>query len=139
MQCRLKNKKGFSALEAIFAVLILSFGFVGFMSMFSQMAKTTESDDMRLLASRLAGEKIEEIMATKASQNYSGVNVGTQEENINFDNYDFTRSTDIAFVDSSDLKTVVGGDSGYKRIHVTVSWNVGSTQSVRLMGLISNY
>ncbi len=139
MKFRLKTRSGFSALEAIFAMMLLSFGVVGFMTMFSQMARTTENDDMRLMANHIASEKIEELIATKAVNGYSGINTGTFNENISYDSYQFTRNTHIKYVDSTDLKTESASDTGYKRIDVTVSWNYGTALSAHMMSLVSNY
>ncbi|MBF0492399.1 MAG: hypothetical protein HQM15_06430 [Deltaproteobacteria bacterium] len=139
MKSRFKIQKGFSALEAIFAIMILSVGFIGYMTLFSQMAKTTETDDMRLRAGHLAGEKMEDLIATKAISGYAGINTGTTTENISYDSYNFTRRTQIQFVDSSDLRTVSALDTGYKSVNVSVSWNYGGLLSVQMMSLISNY
>ncbi len=139
MYARKKHQSGFSFIEALFALVILSFGFVGILSLYSMMNSNSSNDELRLVASKLASEKIEQTLATKANLGYVSVNTGTTSENITYDSIAFQRSANINFVDSSDLKTVSGSDTGFKRIDVTVSWNNGSTQNISVMSLISNH
>lgn len=136
---RKKNQHGFSFIEALFALLILSFGFVGILSLHSMMNGNTENDEMKLIASKLASERIEQILASKASLGYSSVNTGSATDEVSYDSLSFQRQTSINYVDSSDLKTVSGSDTGFKRIDVTVNWSNGGTQNVSVMSLISNH
>ncbi len=134
-----RSRHGFSFIEALFAMLILSFGFVGILSLYSFMNANTENDEIKLVASKLASEKIEEVLANKANLGYSNVNTGTSTDLISYDNLSYSRQTDINYVDSSDLKTISGSDTGFKRIDVTVNWSNGSSQNVSVMSLISNH
>lgn len=136
---RKKHQSGFSFIEALFALVILSFGFVGILSLYSTMNGNSSNDELRLVASKLASEKIEQILSTKASGGYSSVNTGLTNDAISYDNLAFDRATNVNFVESSDLKTVSGSDTGFKRVDVTVSWNNGSTQNISVMSLISNH
>lgn len=131
-----KNNSGFSFIEAIFAMVILSFGFVGIMSLYASMTGNTENDEIKLVASKLAGEKIEQTLSNKATLGYSSINTGLTTDQISYDNYNFQRQTNIDFVDSGDLKTVSASDTGFKRIDVTVNWN---DQNISVMSLISNH
>lgn len=97
------------------------------------------NDEMKLIASKLASEKVEQLLATKASVGYENINTGTSSEQISYDNLSFQRQTVVNYVEGSDLKTVSGSDTGFKRIDVTINWNNGSTQNVSVMSLISNH
>lgn len=134
-----KTQKAFSFIEAIFAMSILALGFVGIMSLYGMMNGNTENDELKMIASKFASQKIEQILSSKASVGYSNINTGTTTDQITYDDLSFQRQTSINFVDSSDLKTVAGSDTGFKRIDVTVNWNNGSNQNVSVMSLISNH
>lgn len=134
-----KSTRGFSFIEALFALVILSFGFVGILSLYSMMDGNSGNDEMKLIASKLASEKVEQLLATKASVGYENINTGTSSEQISYDNLSFQRQTVVNYVEGSDLKTVSGSDTGFKRIDVTINWNNGSTQNVSVMSLISNH
>ncbi len=134
-----KSEKGFSFIEAIFAMMILSLGFVGIMSLYGMMNGNTENDELKIVASKLASQKIEEVLSNKANVGYANINTGSTTEQLSYDSLNFQRQTNINFVDSSDLKTVSGSDTGFKRIDVTVNWSNGSNQNVSVMSLISNH
>lgn len=131
--------QGFSLLEVVFAITILSFGLMGFLTLFSEMVKSTVDDEFSMTGSRLASQKLEEILANKAAQGYTGVPTGSTDENITNGNDAFIRNTSIRWVDPTDLKTPSGSDTGFKRVDVTVSWNSGALQQVQMMSLITNY
>jgi MSHA pilin protein MshD len=51
---------------------------------------------------------------------------------------DYTRSSSVCYVASSDLNTCAGGTSNYKKITVTVSWGSVGDQ-VQLVGVATNH
>jgi len=130
---------GFSLLEVIFAITILSFGMVGFLSLFSEMMRTTTDDEFTMTGSHLAVQKLEEVLADKAAHGYDGISTGSAEETIDYGNQSFLRQTSIRWVESTDLKTGSSEDTGFKRVDVTVSWKGDSPQQVQMMSLITNY
>ncbi len=134
-----KREKGFSFLEALFALLILSVGFSGILSLYSLMNENTSNDELKLVASKLASEKIEQVLANKANLGYSNISTGTTTDAITYDNLNFSRQTNINYVESTDLSTVSGSDTGFKKIDVTVNWSNGSNQNVTVQSLISNH
>lgn len=136
---RKKTEHGFSFIESLFAMLILSFGFVGILALTSLMAGNTENDELKLVASKLASEKIEQVLADKANVGYAGISTGSSTDAITYDSLSFSRQTNINYVNSSDLATISVSDTGFKRVDVTVNWNNGSSQNVTVMSLISNY
>lgn len=134
-----KNRQGFSALEALFAVMLLGLGFYGFLTMFSNTTSDTINDEYALVASRLASEKIEQLVANKASTGYASISNGTFAENVNHNSQSFTRKTVIRYVDAGDLTTTSVADTGYKRVDVDVEWDAGTTQNVSFSTLLTDY
>lgn len=134
-----KSESGFSFIEAIFSMVILSLGFVGIMSLYANMNGNTENDSMKMVASKLASERIEQIMADKANLGYANINTGSTSDSISYDSLSFTRQTNIQYVNSSDLTTTSASDTGFKRVDVTVNWSNGGNQNVTVTGLVSNY
>ena len=126
-------------MEVLFALLIMSFGLVAFLSLFSEMTRSTIDDEFTMTGSHLATQKLEEVLANKAAFGYANLPIGIAEEKIHYGNHEFTRNTSIQWVETSDLKTVSGVDTGFKRVDVGVSWNEGTLQQVQLMSLVSNY
>lgn len=137
--CCAASENGFTLVEALFAVLLLSFGLLGYLTLFSNLTRHTINDEFALAATHLASEKIEQLIAEKANSGYISVSTGTTNENITYASQEFTRQTQIEWVAGSDLQTSAASDQGYKHIAVTVSWNVGTAQQVRLSSVIADY
>lgn len=135
----LRSSKGISLLESVVALLILSFGIFAYISLFSQMSTATIEDELASTASRLANQKLEEVLATKANSGYAGVNLGTTTENITYASHAYARQTTISYVDVNDLQTISGSDTGIKRIDVSVSWNDSSTRQIQLTSVVGSY
>ncbi len=137
------NPHGFSVIEALIAMAVLSFGMVSLMTIFAQVTRSSMDDELMAVASRLASQKIEEVLATKAAggtSGYSNISTGTVADNVTYDSMPYTRTTDIYWVAANgNFQTVSQSDTGLKRIDVTVSWDNGSSQSLRLSSLISSY
>ena len=134
-----KNSAGISLLEAVFALMIMSFGLVGFMFLFAEMTGSTVNDEFTTTGSHLGVEKIESLLAQKAGGGYASVGLGDTDEEIDYESRRFHRKTEVNWVSASDLKTVSATDTGFKRIDVTVSWNDGSPRQVKMMSLVSEY
>lgn len=131
--------KGFSAIEAIFAILILSFGLMGYLTLFAHLTESTVNDELTLAGTRLASEKIEQLVADKAANGYGSLTIGESTETVPYSSHDFSRQTSIQYVNESDLTTVMVSDTGFKRIDITVSWNIGQTHNVQLTSILSDY
>lgn len=130
---------GFSFLEGVFAITLLSFGMVFLLTLFCEMDRATADDEFTLNGSQLASQKIEQILAQKAAGGYASVPLGVAVENIEYNAHAFTRETSVRWVNASDLRTVSEADTGLKRVDVTVQWSNGAGQRVQMMGLVSNY
>lgn len=135
---KLKNQKGFTLLESILAATIISVGIWGAMLVTQNAQVTGVYSDKVTIATQLANEKLEEIIADKSlkSSGYSGItetNYSAETLSGNFSGYE--RSVTITEVSDADLSTPTTG-SGLKKVTVTVSFD---GQDVSLVTVLANY
>jgi len=135
----LRSKQGISLVESILALLILSLGIFAYISLFAEMSTATIEDELASTASRLANQKLEEVLATKANLGYGEINIGTTNENITYANHAYVRQTVVNYVNVSDLQTLSGSDTGIKKVDVTVSWSDRSARQIQLTSVVANY
>lgn len=130
MRQRLKNSKGFSLIEAILVMVVLSGGLFGVMHLFHQNVATAEERKLVLAATLLAQEKIETMTADKKFNLYPSINStnypSSSEDLTSLGYAGFSRATTIQEVNPGDLSSTQAG-SGYKKITVSVSWTGGQT------------
>ncbi len=117
-----KSKKGTSLVEVMTAVLISIIVILG--GSFFYVASTNQINlrEQYRAASRLAGQKLEELKA----DNYDDVTIGEVEDSLTLENSTYSRS-------------VVAEDLGsYKKVVVTVNWGpAGMERNVSLVTLIA--
>ncbi|MCH8118931.1 MAG: hypothetical protein IIC00_04285 [Planctomycetes bacterium] len=117
-----KSKKGTSLVEVMTAALILTIVVLG--GSFFYVASTNQINlrEQYRAASRLAGQKLEELKAGS----YDDVTIGEVEDSLTLENSTYSRS-------------VVTEDLGlYKKIVVTVNWGpAGMERNVSLVTLIA--
>jgi len=117
-----KAKKGTSLVEVMTAALILAIVMLG--GSFFYVASTNQINlrEQYRAASRLAGQKLEELKA----DNYDDVTIGELKDSLTLENSTYSRST-------------VTEDVGlYKKVVVTVNWGpVGMERNVSLVTLIA--
>jgi len=117
-----KSKKGTSLVEVMVAALILAIVMLG--GSFFYVASTNQINlrEQYRAASRLAGQKLEELKAG----NYDAIATGEVTESISLENSTYSRSA-------------VTEDLGsYKKVVVTVNWGpVGMERNVSLVTLIA--
>ena len=109
--------KGFTFLEVIIAISVLTIGIVAVLQIFPLALNIEKLNQMETQAVFLAQDKIEE----KVSRAYQDIQVATEiEDSLSFPFERFSRETRIIYVDS-DLATTTS-DLGFKKIEVTVRW-----------------
>ena len=134
-----KNEAGFTFLEIILTTTLLAVGFWGGFALLQNTTNNSLENDMRVIASQLASEKIETIIADKTFNTYNWVVPANYPvENLNAPYSGFTRSIDILEVNPADLTTAQPG-SGYKKVEVVVSWGALPSQAIRVTTLLTNY
>lgn len=127
--------KGFTLVEAILTLSLLSAGILGLLSLFQQNVGRSDEMEQTLVASLLAQERLEQIIHDKKYQGYLFI-VGTNypaSENLASQGYPgYTRTTTIQEVSGSDLTSPQNG-SGYKRITVSVAVTGGPTSTFQTL------
>lgn len=132
------KNNGFTMIEAMTAVFILSVGICAVLVIFPLSLKVIRSSDFATKAVGLAQEKIEAI----SSGSYESIIAGTASENLTIPFDMFSRQTIVNYVDPESGMSVSQIDKGIKKIEIIVSWNsflgVGS-QSIAINSLISKH
>jgi len=134
-----KNKllTGFTLIESLVAIFVLSVGILAVLAIFPLGIKIINSSKMSATGIQLGQEKIEEII----SLSYEAISI---EENIEaelpppFSCY--RRETRITYVDPLLNLQEVGTDKGVKKVEVTVSWQPSlmiNRKSIELTTIIS--
>lgn len=131
-------KSGFTLIEIIVAIFILTVGIYGILSMFPFSMKIIRSSEMNASALYLVQQKME----SEVSSSYQSLAVGTGIENSLPSPFSaYTRETKISYVDPTNNMIETQNDMGIKKIEVKVSWNsfLGiSRESVNISTLIAN-
>lgn len=129
-----KSQGGFTLIETIITLIVLSIAVVGVLSVFTVGLKGSTDPLILNQALALAQEKMEEAVALRQSGGFAAVttiNPGAPAFPAPYDTYGWSRALDCdpAFVPCP---------AQYQRVTITVSWNAGA-DSVGLATLIANY
>lgn len=131
----MKNTKGFSLIELMVAVFILSAGIVVVLYMFPLGLQTARSSYMATQATHLGQAKMEDLL----SKSYQDIDLGVFTEDYNdissFES--FKRIAEITCFNPSLPDEECIEDSGIKKIEINVSWRsiFGRIQSVTVKSL----
>jgi len=138
----MQNKKyylygGFTLIESLVAIFILSVGILAVLTIFPLGIKIINSSKMAATGIQLGQEKIEEII----SLSYEAISM---EENIEAElpppfSY-YRRETRITYIDPLLNLQETDTDKGAKKVKVTVSWQPSLTinrKSIELTTIIS--
>lgn len=138
----MKNKKfyfynGFTLIESLVAIFILSIGILAVLIMFPLGIKIIDSSKMMATGIQLGQEKIEEIISLP----YEAIIVGEQIETelpLPFTHY--KRETRITYIDPLLTLQETNTDTGAKKVEITVSWQtslITNRKSIELTTIIS--
>jgi prepilin-type N-terminal cleavage/methylation domain-containing protein len=125
---------GFTLIEAIITLVVLSIAAVGVLSVFTTGIQGSANPLVLDQAVQLAQEKMEEAVALRKSGGFAAVasiNPGVPAFPAPFNTYAWSRVVDCD-------PTFAPCPAQYQRVTVTVSWNAGA-DSVSLVTLIANY
>ena len=142
MSKSLKNKRGFTIIEATVSIFILIIGLTAVMQFFPFSLRIIGDSESITAASNLAINKLEET----ASLDYEQIGTGTIEakQRLSADPssylYDYWRQTTAQFVDANLQPSA--NDIGMKQVIVTVYWlsSVGlNEKSISMSALVSDF
>jgi prepilin-type N-terminal cleavage/methylation domain-containing protein len=128
-------KKGFTLIEAVLVMMLVAVAYFGFGLLFGNVEQNALQSDLTVLAVKLAREKMETIVHTKAYSGYSAV-VSEPPATVPSGSWNFTVGVNVSNVnpDMSQAAT----DTGYKKVVVTSSWGAGAGDSIALTTLVTN-
>lgn len=138
----IKNHKGFTMIEATLGTLILSISLFTAILFLNTSTVASANIDFRVIATQLASEQIEEIVADNQIQptqyNYiTNSNYPLEQMNYQTTPNFFERRTNIVEV-ADDLSTPQAGN-GLKKVDVTVKWGPALLQKVTLTTVVADY
>jgi type II secretory pathway pseudopilin PulG len=136
MKNRANNQRGSTLVDVILTTAILGIALFGGMLAMQTATAHAVDNDLSSIATQLANEKIEEIMMDAQTQGYDYVSNDNYSSETIADHYNMTRTVAIVEVDEDDLSTASEG-SGLKTVEVTVSWGVGSYETVTLTTMVA--
>lgn len=139
-------KKGFTLIEVLIAVFLLTVGIVGVMTMFPLGVQTAKSSQMASVGNFLAQEKFEQLISKSYDdpQLTPGFIIEDYGDITGFEFY--KRETMVSCVRSGDLSEDVcdydltGDPTPMKKVEVEIFWrsSLGVTEkSIKLAGLVS--
>jgi prepilin-type N-terminal cleavage/methylation domain-containing protein len=144
MSCRRDNRgrrtRGFTLIEAIVAIVILSVGVPGLVMALADSHRKRVDPVMATRARMLASERLEQVIADRlsATRGYSyvtGANYPSESSITGFPG--FSRTTTVTETGVS----LSGGGTGYKIVQVTVTYTDGrgANRSVAVSTVVANY
>lgn len=135
---KLRSNKGFSLLEGVLSTALIGMLMTGATLVMQNSTLNTMNGDMNTIATQLANEKLENIIADKEFLGYAHLDQSTNypDETMSGVYQGYERSVDIYEVDPADLTTPMIG-SGIKRVEVKVIWGTEAYQKVKISTVFS--
>lgn len=127
LKSQLKNNKGTTLLESVFAIVIMSFGFLTILHFLHGMMITTLNQDKTIIGTQLAKQQMEKILRDKEHTGF---------EYIVNENYPF-KQYPSPYHDFSQLVEIADINVGLKAVKVVVSWGPQQTQQSYVDGMLS--
>ncbi len=129
MRARL-GRDGFTLIEVILVIIITAIAIPVLIYLLGQQARFTVDNEKVINASGLGQALMEEIKSKgyALADTYDGYS-----DTKTLGSVQYSRGVAVCFVDPSDLDTCAVGPTGYKRIEVAVSSDLGDTRIITLM------
>lgn len=144
----MRRHRGFTLIEAVLSLGILSIGLLGVIYAFHGMGESSVLADQTVIASNIARGAIDKVIAKRDTSGYAAALAsivgGTFNQNpvtnyppyiLSVAAYEVDPDKDVGATD--DFLDASPG-SGYSRVTVTVTWNNGRN-SMNLVTIIANY
>ncbi len=132
------DRRGFTLVEAILSLVVLGVALVPLINLFYEGAERNKLAPL-VVASLLAAEKMEEVIADRALQGYSAF-TASPTSYANIDSTDFPGyqwKVELVNVQRDNFDQVVGSDTGYKKITVFVKRP--DNQEHKLRSIVTDY
>lgn len=134
-----KTERGFSFIELIVSIVILSTALVSFLGVFSNSLANTVTQQSSIRVAGVAREKMESLLSDRFANGFDTITEANYpSETLSSPYNGYTVATEITFVDESDLETEVVS-SDYKKIVVTISHNTNLFSPLSFSTVVSNY
>lgn len=138
----IRNEHGTTLVESVLSIMVMLVGLLGSVMLMHNTSLANVNSKFQMLASQLAQERLEEIIADnfqQAQQFDYVVNQNYPDENIDYRSTVglFTRNVNVIEV-ADDLATPLPGSS-VKRVTVVVSWGTLPHERVAVTTLVTNY
>jgi prepilin-type N-terminal cleavage/methylation domain-containing protein len=144
----LSNDRGFSLIELIITIIVISVGVLGLIAAMSFTTGRSINAELMTTTTLLAQERMEELIGDRRSSGYgtASLDIGTTTDPAFGAPYaDYTRTVEICYVDSAiqnpDCDPAPPNvDTGYKRMTITVENNMMQAASnVSIVSLVTDY
>jgi len=112
------SKKGFTLIEILISIFILSVGIVGILLAFPLGVQVESNAKMRTCASKLAQEKMEEVISFP----YEDINSSLEDYETISEFQSYKRETNVDYYDPDSFLSATT-NLGIKMIEVKVFWN----------------
>jgi prepilin-type N-terminal cleavage/methylation domain-containing protein len=114
-----KNKSGFTLIEALMAIVVLTIGILGVIQLFPAGLNSAKLSKEETIATNLVQAKLEEDKANSYDNVISEARAKVS-TNPSDQNYNYERISDITYLNSDMTQST--NDTGLKKIIVTVYW-----------------
>jgi len=125
------SENGFTLVEVLVALFIIALVILGGGMFFFYGRVTIVREAHRRAAVLVASQRLEELKA----KDYSEINLGTEEVNVDVDNLLKESATPPTMV--TVVQYVPDGGSDYKKVTVTINWEDSTSNSVTSTTLIA--
>lgn len=134
------GEAGFTLVEAILSLVVLGVALVPLVNLFEQAAERHALPD-EVIASGLAAEKMEEVIANRALQGWTSFTASPTNyaavDNTNFPNYQW--KVEVVKVAQNDFKQVLGSGANTRYKRVTVFVRKPDNQELKLVTIVTDY
>jgi Tfp pilus assembly protein PilV len=136
----MKQARGFTLIEAVLTILIISIGLFAMMILFDNVTRSAMEGDFATTATYLARERLERMVFDKVYKGYNYIAAGNYpaSEAVLIGSQSYTRLISILEVSKNNLSVGQTG-SGFKRIDVSVRWGGGAEQRINETTLVTSY
>ncbi len=128
---------GFTLIEIIITLVVLSIAAVGVLSVFTSGISGSANPLIVDQATQLAQGEMDQVLGEKTANGFAAIAIGNPLACRSAMLAGFNCSRNIYYVNPGALNTQVGGPTDYK--HVTVTITQATIGSVTLDGLVTNY